>query len=35
MQVDSNPLQIEDAYFSEPVEVLMVKDTDGFDIEVK
>lgn len=35
MQVDSDPLQVEEAHFAEPVEILMVEATDGLDMEVE
>lgn len=35
MQVDADLLQTEDAYTTEQFEILMVKDTEGFDMEVE
>lgn len=34
MKVDSDPMHIEDAYYAEPVEILMVDATEGFNMEV-
>lgn len=35
MQVDSNPLQVEETHFDEPIEIQMVEATEGFDMEVE
>lgn len=35
MHMDANSLQIEDAHYAEPVEILMVKANEGFDKEVE
>lgn len=35
MQVDSDPLQVKDAYYAKHIEILMVETTEGLDMEVK
>lgn len=35
MQVDVDSLQVEEAYYAEPIEILMIEVTDSFDIEVE
>lgn len=35
MQVDADPLQTEDAHYDEPIELLMLEATEGFNMEVE
>lgn len=35
MHVDVNMLQIEDARYTKPVEILMVENTEGFEMEIE
>lgn len=35
MKVDSDPVQTKNAHYAEPMEILMVKANDGFNIEVE
>ena len=35
MQVDTDPLKVEETLYVEPFDVMMVEATDGFDMEAK
>lgn len=35
MKIDVDPLEVEEAYFINPVEIMMVETTEGLDTEVK
>lgn len=35
MKIDADPIEVEEAHFINPVEIMMVETTEGLDTEVK